>query len=357
MNQFCATLCLFSLFVSSVVSSQYTPIINSNRPGFTQGAFSVGPGVYQLEFGASYRQDRFASLADAKSTGAGLTLDLRTGLILQNLELIYRVDYQSDKISFNNASGRLTYNRAGTKKNTLGFKLLLFDPFRNAEWYKPNTKSYKANRGIRAVDLIPAVSLYLGSELSLGNIYPYGEPFSPVFNLLSPALEQNQISGEVMLITQNHFLNNFVLVTNWGKRYLGCPYEQNYMSSSLMIPIKKRLLGFVEQVSLNSELSTDVLLTVGAVYLFNENIQVDAFLSHTFKNTPSMFAAGIGVSYRIDRYNDNGIPHEIKELRKRRKKNRIDRKMNSEKINEFKDRERERKKAERKQKKASRKNK
>jgi hypothetical protein len=357
MNQFCATLCLFSLFVSSVVSSQYTPIINSNRPGFTQGAFSVGPGVYQLEFGASYRQDRFASLADAKSTGAGLTLDLRTGLILQNLELIYRVDYQSDQISFNNASRRLTYNRAGTKKNTLGFKLLLFDPFRNAEWYKPNTKSYKANRGIRAVDLIPAVSLYLGSELSLGNIYPYGEPFSPVFNLLSPALEQNQISGEVMLITQNHFLNNFVLVTNWGKRYLGCPYEQNYMSSSLMIPVKKKLLGFVEQVSLNSELSTDVLLTVGAVYLFNENIQVDAFLSHTFKNTPSMLAAGIGVSYRIDRYNDNGIPHEIKELRKRRKKNRIDRKMSSEKINEFKDRERERKKAERKQKKASRKNK
>ncbi len=118
MNQFCATLCLFSLLVSSVVSSQYTPIINSNRPGFTQGAFSVGPGVYQLEFGASYRQDRFASLADAKSTGAGLTLDLRTGLILQNLELIYRVDYQSDQISFNNASGRLTYNRAGTKKNT-----------------------------------------------------------------------------------------------------------------------------------------------------------------------------------------------------------------------------------------------
>ena len=357
MNQFCATLCLFSLFVSSLVSSQYTPIINSNRPGFTQGAFSVGPGVYQLEFGASYRQDRFASLADAKSTGAGFTLDLRTGLILQNLELIYRVDYQSDQISFNNASGRLTYNRAGTKKNTLGFKLLLFDPFRNAEWYKPDTKSYKANRGIRPIDLIPAVSLYLGSELSIGNIYPYGEPFAPIFNLLSPALEQNQISGEVMLITQNHFLNNFVLVTNWGRRYLGCPYEQNYMSSSLMIPIKKRLLGFVEQVSLDSELSTDVLLTVGAVYLFNENIQVDAFLSQTFKNTPSMFAAGIGVSYRIDRYNDNGIPHEIKELRKRRKKNRMDRKMNTEKINEFKDRERERKKAERKQKKASKKNK
>ena len=83
-----ATFCFFLLLISSLVSSQYTPIINSNRPGFTQGAFAIAPGVYQLEFGASYRQDRFASLADAKSTGAGFTLDLRTGLILQNLELI-----------------------------------------------------------------------------------------------------------------------------------------------------------------------------------------------------------------------------------------------------------------------------
>jgi len=357
MNLSFTTLCLFLLFVSSLVSSQYTPIINSNRPGFTQGAFSVGPGVYQLEFGASYRQDRFALLADAKSTGAGFTLDFRTGLILQNLELIYRVDYHNDQLSFNNPSGRLSYNRAGTKKNTLGFKLLLFDPFRNSEWYKPDTKSYKANKGVRAIDLIPAVSLYLGSELNLGNIYPYGEPFSPIFDLISPTLKQNQISGEVMLITQNHFLNNFVIVTNWGRRYLGSANEQNFMSSSLMIPIKKRLMGFVEQISVDSKLSTDVFLTAGAVYLINENIQVDAFLSHTFKNTPSMFAAGIGVSYRIDRYNDNGIPQEIKELRKQRKKNRIDRKMNAEKIKEFSSLERERKKAERKQKKASKKNK
>ena len=107
-----------------------------------------------------------------------------------------------------------------------------------------------------------------------------------------------------MLITQNHFLNNFVLVTNWGRRYLGSAYEQYYMSSSLMIPIKKRLMSFVEQVSVKSKLSSDIFLTVGGVFLINENIQVDTFLSQTLKDTPSMFSAGIGVSYRIDRYND-----------------------------------------------------
>ena len=353
MKHSCTTFCLLLLFVSSVVNSQYTPIINSNRPGFTQGAFAIAPGVYQLEFGTSYRQDQFVSLAQAKSQGAGFTLDLRTGLILQNLELIYRVDYHRDQLSYTNASGRLTYRRNGTKKNTIGFKLLVFDPFRNSDWYKPNTKSYKANKGVRLVDLIPAVSVYFGSELSFGNIYPYGEPFSPLFNILSPTLKQDEISGEFMLITQNHFLNNFVVVTNWGRRYLGSVNEQNFMSSSLMIPIRKRLMSFVEQVSVHSKLASNVFLTAGAVYLINENIQVDAFLSHTVKDTPAMFAAGLGVSYRIDRYNDNGIPQEIKELRKQRKKNRFDRKINAEKLKELKDRDREKRKAERKQKKAT----
>jgi hypothetical protein len=352
MNRQKATLYLFFVLIWAVASSQYTPIINSNRPGLTQGAFAVAPGVYQLELGTSYRQDQFVSLAQAKSQGMGFTLDLRTGLILQNLELIYRVDYHNDQLAFNNVSGRLSNTRKGTKRNIVGFKLLLFDPFRNADWYKVNTKSYKANKGLRLIDLIPALSVYFGSELSFGNIYPYGEPFSPIFNLKTPELKQDEISGELMLITQNHFLNNFVLVNNWGRRYLGSAYEQNYMSSSLMIPIKKRLMSFVEQVSVKSQLSSDIFLTAGAVYLINENIQLDAFLSHTIKDTPAMFSAGVGVSYRIDRYYDSGIPYEIKQLRRQRKKNRLDKKINAEKIKEFKDRDREKRKAERKQKKA-----
>ena len=90
MNRLNATLQLFFVLIWTIASGQYTSIINSNRPGLTQGAYSVGPGVYQLEFGTSYRQDNFLSLAQAKSKGAGFTLDLRTGLILQNLELIMK---------------------------------------------------------------------------------------------------------------------------------------------------------------------------------------------------------------------------------------------------------------------------
>ena len=109
MNRRIVTFQLLFVLTWAVASSQYTPIINSNRPGLTQGAFAVAPGVYQLEFGTSYRKDQFISLAQAKSQGAGFTLDLRMGLILQNLELIYRVDYHSDKLAFNNGSDLISY--------------------------------------------------------------------------------------------------------------------------------------------------------------------------------------------------------------------------------------------------------
>ena len=40
-------------FVSSTLFAQYTDQINSNRPGESIGAFSVGTGVIQFEAGLS----------------------------------------------------------------------------------------------------------------------------------------------------------------------------------------------------------------------------------------------------------------------------------------------------------------
>ena len=92
------------------------------------------------------------------------------------------------------------------------------------------------------------------------------------------------------------------MLTNWGKIF-GVPMNKIICQAFDDLS----WCGFCRASQSADELSLDMLLTVGAVYLFNENIQVDAFLSHAFKNTPSMFAAGIGVSM-VDRYNDNGIP-------------------------------------------------
>ena len=43
------------IFSSSILIAQYTDQINSNRPGASIGAFSVGKNVYQSEIGFAYR--------------------------------------------------------------------------------------------------------------------------------------------------------------------------------------------------------------------------------------------------------------------------------------------------------------
>ena len=37
------------ILFTQVVLAQYTNVINSNRPGFSESPYSVGTGVYQLE--------------------------------------------------------------------------------------------------------------------------------------------------------------------------------------------------------------------------------------------------------------------------------------------------------------------
>ena len=41
---------IMSFFIGSVmVFAQYTDVINSNKPGFSESPYSVGRGVYQFE--------------------------------------------------------------------------------------------------------------------------------------------------------------------------------------------------------------------------------------------------------------------------------------------------------------------
>src|SRR5690554_5289594 len=72
---------LIALFLFSgplVLQAQYTDMINSNRPGNSQGAFSVGTGVIQFEAGGKYGSDEH-SLAQTTSNLWGIDYSLRMG--------------------------------------------------------------------------------------------------------------------------------------------------------------------------------------------------------------------------------------------------------------------------------------
>ena len=60
-----------------IVSAQYTEIINSKRPGFSESPYSVGTDVFQFETGLFYRNSNNESiLAKPTTVGGELFLDM-----------------------------------------------------------------------------------------------------------------------------------------------------------------------------------------------------------------------------------------------------------------------------------------
>ena len=76
---------LFLLFlVPALGLSQYTDVINSNRPGLSVSAYAVGKNVVQAEFGALYEQQNHSDI-NTNSDILGADLSLRYGLLFDCL--------------------------------------------------------------------------------------------------------------------------------------------------------------------------------------------------------------------------------------------------------------------------------
>ena len=154
---------IFVLVISlSFTSSyaQYTEVINSNRPGVSKSAFSVGTGVVQFEAGAFTVKQEHVPL-NYEVSGFGLDFAIRYGVLFEQLEFSLDGNYQNDNITFNSANVPIEDKRPNFKNFTLGAKYLVYDPYKNAEEAKPNLYSYHANRNFQWKSLIPAVAVYV----------------------------------------------------------------------------------------------------------------------------------------------------------------------------------------------------
>ena len=277
-------LALFSfLFLFQNGYAQYTDVINSNRPGSSMSAFSVGKTVIQLESGMNLTNERH-DLLDYTAKGYSVDFVTRYGLFKEELEAILDVNYQKDTY----VSDELTKKRSGVKASTIGFKYLVYDPFKNYE-EEPNIYSWKANHRFKWHQFIPAVSGYAGMNLNFSS-----NPF--LFTNEQPS----RISPKVMLITQNIFPGAWVFVTNIFLDKI----STNDQSSGYVITLTKgfndQWSGFFENKGIKGDYYADGIFTVGAAYLFNKSFQMDASISKNYKNTPALTYGGIGVSWRSD---------------------------------------------------------
>lgn len=264
--------------------AQYTDLINSNRPGESMSAFSVGKTVIQAE-GGLYGINEKHSIEDYEATGFGTELDLRYGVFWEQFEFDLNTQYQYDWYQ----AALVDDTRGGFRQFIIGAKYLVYDPFLKRKEDKPNLLSWKANHSskFKWSDFIPAVALYGGLNLQFGT-NPYTFESDPA------------VSPKLMAITQNQFGTKWVLVTNFIADKVTTEYPSLGIIATLTRGFNMRWSGFAEVQGYKSDYYSDTVLRTGAAYMVWENMQLDASISKNFKDTPSIIYGGVGMSWRFD---------------------------------------------------------
>lgn len=275
------------LFILLIIScsvncfSQFTDIINSNRPGESMTAYSVGKTVFQME-GGTYYIDEEHALLNNQIKGFGLNMDFRFGYFLEELEFILNTGFQYDQYR----EPLVNETRSGIKTLTFGAKYLIYDPFKNYE-EKINIHSWKANNKFKWRSLLPAVSGYAGVNFNIGDTYNFAD--EPVYG------------PKIMIITQQHLNPHVVFITNFFYNDFLSDYKNYGFVATLTYGFNQRWSCFIEDKGIQGDYYADNIFSFGAAYLIKQNIQIDASIGRNFKDTPEIIFGGIGFSWRFDK--------------------------------------------------------
>ena len=298
------------LLASAVNYAQFTDVINSNRPGESMAAFSVGKTVIQAELGF-YGFDEEHNLTDYQASGFGSDLTVRYGAFFEQLEFIAELQYQNE----NYTRALIDEKHSGLKQTTIGAKFLLYDPEKNYQ-AKPNLYSWKANHKFSWRQFIPAVGVYAGVNINLSNDV-FIRPLDALGNNV-PADKKTSLKG--MLLTQHQF-GKFVFVTNTIIDKF--PDKRNIdFIATLTRGFSPRWSGFIEGQVYSADTYSDLVFRGGAAFLVKQNVQVDASIGTNLKDTPSILIGGVGLSWRFDaNYNEVylRIPKEEKSKEDKKK--------------------------------------
>ena len=265
--------------------AQFTDVINSNRPGQSMAAFSVGKTVIQSEMGVNYSKERYDETFlengyEAVNWTADLTL--RYGVFIEQFEILANFEYQNERIT----SPDFDRHDTGLKRTTIGAKYLVYDPDRDYE-KKPNLYSWKANHKFNWRQFIPAIAFYGGANFNLAPD-KFRRPEVP---------KEEGFTLKGMILTQNQF-GRYTFLTNIIVDKF--PSERNSLDYVLTMTrgFNSRVSGFIEIQGYNNEYYKDHFFRIGAAYLLKQNLQIDASVSSNFQDEPNIFVAGVGVSWQ-----------------------------------------------------------
>lgn len=286
MNNKHSCLLFFLLFSFTYVSAQYTETLNSNRPGNSQGAFSVGRNVLQFETGLGIGKEEH-SILNTETNVFTFDYSVRYGFFKEELEISLIGIYQSNTITSTLGNVSNEIKQSNFKSNTIGAKYLFYDPYRKRELEGPNLYSWKANNRFQWEDLIPAISIFGGANIDFAD-----NPFTPE--------TESSISPKLVLATQNNWLGGWVFVTNIIVDRITTDYPSYGYILTLTHTPTDWFSVFIENQGIKSDFYADQLLSAGTAILLSKDLHVDASVLINFKDTPSRLFGRIGIAYRFD---------------------------------------------------------
>jgi len=293
MNPIKSTLLILLCLITCDAIAQYTDVINSNRPGVSRSAYSVGVNVVQFEVGPYMIKEKRTPATSYEVDGFGADFAARYGLLWEQLEINIEGTFQSDTKTYtSNISAE--DKRANFKYLTVGAKYLVYDPYKNSENEKPNLYSWKANHRFKWSSLIPAVSVYAGANYDTEN-----NPYT--------AFGVEGFSPKVMIATQHNFSGGFVLVMNLIKDRIGTDQSDFQYIFTLTHSFSPKWVVFGEAQGIKSDFYADNLFRFGGAYLWSKDFQLDTAVRLNTKDTPSVFGVNFGMSYRLDFHRDKEI--------------------------------------------------
>jgi len=281
--------------------AQYTDIINASRPGVSQGAFSVGRDVFQVETGVSVGKEKH-ELLNTETTGLGIDYSIRYGMFSERLEFSIMGEYMAHSIDYTAYQPIRNSKVSNFRSNTIGAKYLIYDPSRKGPETPPNLYSWRANHAFGWFDLIPAISAYVGFNIDVVNNNPFVQEGI------------GAVSPKAVIATQHNFPGGWVFVTNIIlDRFITSAASFEYILT-LTHATHSHFSLFVENHGINSDFYSDQLLRGGAAALITPNFQVDLSATYSFKDTPSVLYGRLGLAYRLDFHSTNEytefIPHD-----------------------------------------------
>ncbi|WP_252726841.1 MULTISPECIES: transporter [Polaribacter] len=279
------TFLFFFLLCFSSIYSQYTEVINSNKPGFSESPYSVGTGVYQFESNIFFRNTSIEPTFSRPQT-LGFDMLFRTSFFLEKLEINAQASYQKDKIAFKNIFTS-HYNTTGLSKFTVGAKYLIFQ--QEYEDKSKEVRSWKKRFAFDKKRLIPSVAIYAGLNT----------------NFVSEFYEKESMSPKVGVLLQNNLSSKFNVITNIYYDEIGTDFAEFSYIITGTYNFSDRWSSFLENQTVFKEYQNNTNLGFGLAYLFSKDLQINSSVRLLSEGQSTGFYGGFGVSYRINKHKDS----------------------------------------------------